>query len=100
MDLIIFYFVGKKVFFEKFDKWLDNMYVCCMENEVLLFEVIIIFDKLCCEFVFVVGDFCIYNDEVFKCDFLLSLFMVNYGFDWINEVFFVMYYNDIVKYLE
>ncbi|MBF2482599.1 STAS domain-containing protein, partial [Listeria seeligeri] len=99
-DLIISYFTGKKAFFEKLDKWLDNMYARRMENEVPLPEVITTLDKLRREFVAAVGDFCIHNDEVSKCDFSSSMAMVNHGFDRINEAFSAMYYNDIVKHLE
>ncbi|WP_315995918.1 STAS domain-containing protein, partial [Listeria monocytogenes] len=63
-------------------------------------EVITTLDKLRREFVSAVGDFCIHNDEVSKCDFSSSLSMVNHGFDRINEAFSAMYYNDIVKHLE
>ncbi|EAC3183371.1 STAS domain-containing protein, partial [Listeria monocytogenes] len=76
-DLIISYFAGKKAFFEKLDKWLDNMYARRMENEVPLPEVITTLDKLRREFVTAVGDFCIHNDEVSKCEFSSSMAMVN-----------------------
>ncbi|MBC2341323.1 STAS domain-containing protein [Listeria welshimeri] len=99
-DLIISYFTGKNAFFEKLDKWLDNMYARRMENEVPLPEVITTLDKLRREFVTAVSDFCIENDEVSKYDFFSSMAMVNHGFDRINEAFSAMYYNDIVKHLE
>lgn len=76
------------------------MYARRMENEVPLPEVITTLDKLRREFVTAVGDFCIHNDEVSKCEFSSSMAMVNHGFDRINEAFSAMYYNDIVKHLE
>ncbi|AIS58634.1 STAS domain-containing protein [Listeria ivanovii] len=99
-DLIISYFAGKKAFFAKLDKWLDNMYARRMENEVPLPEVITTLDKLRREFLSAVSDFCIENDEVTKCDFSSSMAMVNHGFDRINEAFSAMYYRDIVQHLE